>query len=191
MMTHGYNGSQVLFRQAKARALAAQRFAREAAEEESAGRTGMERRQRERDAVIATVILAQGAAEGYVNWVYLQAGIPPSGTWIDRWRGLRNAAARLGRDDKIGLPKEHKDLFNELDAWRNFLLHGDEKARESLHKALASQGLAGQAVEVELFDGVYALNVMDRVDAACRWAEARTGISAPAVRGAWVAADEC
>ncbi|WP_328900627.1 hypothetical protein OHR86_12415 [Streptomyces sp. NBC_00441] len=141
--------------------------------------------------MIATVILAQGAAEGYVNWVFLQAGVAPSGTWIGRWGALRHAAAKLGRDGEIGLPKAHRSFFNELDAWRNFLLHGDAKARESLRKALSAQQLSVQAAEVELLDCAYALNVMDRVDAACRWAEERTGIPAPAARGAWVAADEC
>jgi hypothetical protein len=126
-MTHGYNGSQVLFRQAKARALAARRFAREADQEQAEGRSGIERRQREKDAVIATLVLSQGAGEAYVNWVFLRAGVTPSGTWIDRWGGLRNAARELGRDDKFGLPRDHRKFFNELDAWRNYLLHGARK----------------------------------------------------------------
>ncbi|MER5357830.1 hypothetical protein [Streptomyces sp. NPDC002785] len=111
MTTHGYNGSHVLFRQAKARALAAQRFAEEAAQKRVVGDSDMERRQRERGAVIATVILAQGAAEGYVNWVFLQAGVTGSGTWIDRWAGLRNAAAALRREHKFGLEKERRNFF--------------------------------------------------------------------------------
>ncbi|MCH0561503.1 hypothetical protein [Streptomyces sp. MUM 16J] len=190
-MTHGYNGSQVLFRQAKARALAARRFAREADQEQAEGRSGIERRQREKDAVIATLVLAQGAGEAYVNWVYLQAGVTPSGTWIDRWGGLRNAARELGRDDKFGPPREHRKFFNELDAWRNYLLHGDEKARKSLHQALKAQDGTDLTNETDLLDGAYAASVMDRAEAAFRWAEQQTGIQAPFLDGAWVAFDEC
>ncbi|WP_162602874.1 hypothetical protein [Streptomyces sp. CS090A] len=191
MATHGYNGSQVLFRQAKARALAAQSFAKEAEQKQAVGPSGTERRQRERDAVIATVVLAQGAAEGYVNWVFLQAGVTATGTWIDRWAGLRNAAAKLGRESQFGLEKEHRNFFNELDAWRNFLLHGDERSRESLHKAIAARGSTQPGGEVDLLTAAYASTVMAKVEAACRWAQEKTGIPAPATQGAWVSPDEC
>ncbi|MDP5315295.1 hypothetical protein [Streptomyces poriferorum] len=191
MTTHRYDGSQVLFRQAKARSLAAQRFAREAEQEQAAGSSGMERKQRERDAVIATLILAQGAAEGYANWVFLQADVTPSGTWIDRWCGLRNAASSLGRDDKFGLPKEHRAFFEELDAWRNYLLHSDEKSRNSLRRALEVQGHTDISTEVDLLDGAYAVSVMEKTEAACRWAEPRIGVPAPFSHGAWVETDEC
>ncbi|WLQ35364.1 hypothetical protein P8A18_18905 [Streptomyces castrisilvae] len=93
--------------------------------------------------MIATLVLAQGAAEGYANWVFLQADVTPSGTWIDRWCGLRNAASSLDRDDKSGLPKEHRTFFEELGAWRNYLLHSDAKSRNSLRRAEASFRGAG------------------------------------------------
>jgi hypothetical protein len=77
MTTYDYDGSQVLFRQAKARSAAARRFAQQADAEQATGGNGMERRQREKDAVIAALILAQGAAEGYANWVHIQAAFRP------------------------------------------------------------------------------------------------------------------
>ncbi|MGW6202215.1 hypothetical protein ACWF9B_00960 [Streptomyces sp. NPDC055089] len=190
-MTHGYNGSQVLFRQAKARALAARRFAIEADQEQAEGRSGIERRQRENDAVIATLVLAQGAGEAYVNWVFLQSGVTPSGTWIGRWGGLRTAARGLGRDDNFGLPSEHRRFFNALDAWRNYLLHGDKKARTSLRRALEAQGTTDLTNETDLLDSAYAASVMDRAEAAFRWAEEHTGIQAPFLDAAWIAFDEC
>ncbi|WP_146610474.1 MULTISPECIES: hypothetical protein [unclassified Streptomyces] len=190
-MTHGYNGSQVLFRQAKARAIAARRFVGEADQEQAEGRSGIERRQREKDAVIATLVLAQGAGEAYVNWVFLQAGVRPSGTWIDRWGGLRNAARELGRNNKFGLPSEHRRFFNELDAWRNYLLHGDERSRKSLRQALEAQGRTDLTNETDLLDSAYAALVMDRAEAAFRWAEQQTGIQAPFLDGAWAAFEEC
>ncbi|NJP25386.1 hypothetical protein FLW53_14535 [Microbispora sp. SCL1-1] len=140
--------------------------------------------------MISTLILAQGAAEGYVNWVFLQAGLTPNGTWIDRWSGLRNAARALGRDDRFGLPQEHRKFFNELNAWRNYLLHGDEKARKALHEALEAQGRTDLASEIDILDSAYATSVMTRVESAFRWAEQHSGVQAPFLNGAWVALDE-
>ncbi|QIY68931.1 hypothetical protein HEP84_06675 [Streptomyces sp. RLB1-33] len=119
------------------------------------------------------------------------AGVTPSGTWIDRWGGLRNAARELGRDDKFGVPGEHRKFFSELDAWRNYLLHGDEKARKSLHQALEAQGRTDLTNETDLLDSTYAASVMGRAEAAFRWAEQQKGIQAPFLDGAWVAFDEC
>jgi hypothetical protein len=190
-VTKQYNGSQVLFRQAKARSLAAARFAQTADAEQAAGLSGMERRQRERDAAINTVIMTQAAAEGYANWVFLQAGIETgNGTWISRWNGLRNATLALGRDGNVGVPKVHKDFFNELDAWRNYLLHGDDRARESLRRALENQERTYTENEIELLDSAYAASVVERAEAAFRWAQNATGVAAPFVDGAWVAPDE-
>lgn len=75
-MTYGHDGSQVLFRQAKAPSAAARRFQQQADEQQAAGSSGAERRQREKDAVITTLILVQAAAEGHASPVRIQAGIP-------------------------------------------------------------------------------------------------------------------
>ncbi|WP_370102577.1 hypothetical protein [Streptacidiphilus sp. MAP12-20] len=190
-MTTEYNGSQVLFRQAKARSLAAGRMAQQADEEMAAGRSGMERRQRERDAAMNVVIMTQAAAEAYVNWVFMQAKVAPgNGTWISRWRGIPRAAEALGRDRKCGLPSEHSDFFNELDAWRNFLVHGDSRAMEALKSALENQGRQSPGHPVELLDSSYAASIVERAEAAFGWAQGATGITAPSGAGAWVAFDE-
>ena len=47
--------------------------------------------------MIAALILARGAAEGYANWVHIQAGIPAKGRWVERWMNLPAAARALGR----------------------------------------------------------------------------------------------
>ncbi|MGC5006681.1 hypothetical protein [Streptomyces sp. DT203] len=99
-------------------------------------------------------------------------------------------ASQLGQDDKFGLPKEHRTFFNKLDAWRNYLLHSDEKSRESLRRALEGQGHTDQVSEINLLDSAYAVSTMDKTEAACRWAEALTGIPASFLLGAWVATDE-
>jgi hypothetical protein len=200
-MTHGYDGSQVLFRQAKARWSAARRFARQAGEEEAAGGNGMERRQRERDAVIATLILAQGAAEGYANWVHIQAGIPAKGSWVERWKNLPAAARALGRPaqaeadgqlTEATLSSAHEEFLNQLGAWRNFLLHADARARDRLHEQLSENGdLAPGEHEITLLTADLAEKTLIRSDEIFRWAQRLTAVQAPFLDHAWVAADEC
>ena len=87
-----YNSSQVMFRRAQACAADAARHADRAATEIRSGLSGAEPRQRERDSVIETVILSQAAAESYVNWIYLQAGISAQEYILDR--PLGRAASR-------------------------------------------------------------------------------------------------
>ena len=77
VMTHRYNGSQVLFRRAVACSAAARDQAERAAQEIAGGGNGMEPQQRARDAAIETVVLAQAAAESYINWIYVETGAKP------------------------------------------------------------------------------------------------------------------
>jgi hypothetical protein len=188
-MTHRYNGSQVLFRRAQACSLAAKRHADQAGKEIEGGHPGVEPRQRETDAVIETVILTQAAAESYVNWIYLQAGVEPrSSSWIPRWGGLRTVAQHLGRGGS-NLPSEHRRFFDEVNAWRNYLLHGDEKARSALLRALTAQGrrnLTDEAEVIGILDSDYAAAIITRADAAFRWAAQQTGSQPPFTRGAWI-----
>lgn len=200
-MTYDYDGSQVLFRQAKARSLAARRSAQQAEVEEAAGGNGMERRQREKDAVIATLVLAQGAAEGYANWVHIKAGIPPKdSSWVKRWKNLPAAARALGRPtqaevngqpEEVTLSSAHEDFLNRLGAWRNFLLHADARARDRLHDQLSENGdLAPGEHEITLLTADLAETTLIRSDEIFRWAERLTAVQAPFLDHAWVSPDE-
>ena len=199
-MTYDYDGSQVLFRQAKARSAAARRFAQQANAEQATGGNGMERRQRERDAVIAALILAQGAAEGYANWVHIQAGIPAKGSWVERWKNLPAAASALGRPaqaeadgqrTEVTLSSAHEEFLNQLGAWRNFLLHADTKARDRLHDLLSKNGdLASGEHEITLLTADLAETILIRSDEIFRWAQHLTAVQAPFLDHAWVASDE-
>jgi len=196
-MTYSYDGSQVLFRQAKARAIAARRFAQQADQAEAIGSSGMERRQRERDAVISAIVLTQAAAESYANWVHIQADVTPPRTWIERWKHLPTAARALGRPAQtttdagpveITLSDEQEELLKELGAWRNFLLHADARARDRLRELL---DLASEQTEVDLLTADLAESLVGRAEELFRWAQRLTGINAPFLDHAWVAPDEC
>lgn len=190
-MTYDYDGSQVLFRQAKARSLAARRFTKEAAEEQGRGRSGIERKQRERDAVIVTVVLTQAAAEGYANWVHIQAGTSANGSWVNRWEELPAADEAMGRPAGPALSAEQRDFLNLLGAWRNALLHADTRARDRLHALLTSTGaLDAGTSEIDLLTADLAESVVKRADELFRWAQGITGIQAPFLDHAWVAEDE-
>lgn len=191
-MTYDYAGQQVLFRQAKARTVAARRFARQAGEAETLGQSGVERRQRERDAVITALILTQGAAEGYVNWIHLEAGtkVTRQDGWIRRWEKIVAAAADLGRSTDFTLGDDQRDFLMELGAWRNYLLHADAKARERLRERLTGNNNAGVSPP-ELLTAEFAESIIRTADQLFRWAEARTGVQAPFLDAAWIASDEC
>ncbi|MDV9168593.1 hypothetical protein R6V09_00345 [Streptomyces sp. W16] len=190
-MTYDYDGSQVLFRQAKARSLAARRFTKEAAEERERGRSGIERKQRERDAVIVTVVLTQAAAEGYANWAHIQAGTSANGTWVNRWETLPAAAEAIGRPAGSPLSAERRDFLNLLGAWRNALLHADARARDRLHDLLTSTGaLTSGTSEIDLLTADLAEAVVKRADELFRWAQDLTSIQAPFLDHAWIAGDE-
>jgi hypothetical protein len=199
-MAYDYDGSQVLFRQAKARSAAARRFAQQASAEQATGGNGMERRQRERDAVIAALVLAQGAAEGYANWVHIQGGIPAKGSWVQRWKNLPAAARALGRPAQaeadgqltdVTLSSAHEEFLNQLGAWRNFLLHADAKARDRLRDLLSENGgLAPGEHEITLLTADLAETTLIRSDEIFRWAQRLTAVQAPFLDHAWMASDE-
>ncbi|WP_049571386.1 hypothetical protein [Streptomyces sp. SBT349] len=190
-MIYDYDGSQVLFRQAKARALSARRFAKDAAEEQARERSGIERRQRERDAVIVTVALTQAAAEGYANWVHIQAGTEDNVSWVKRWEELPTAAEAMGRPAGSVLSTEKREFLNLLGAWRNALLHADARARDRLHEMLTSTGaLTSVTSEIDLLTADLAESVVKKADELFRWAQNLTSIQAPFLDHAWVAEDE-
>lgn len=193
--THDYDGSQVLFRYAKARVAAARRFAAEVKQEQELGGSGSERRQRERDAVITVLILTQGAAESYANWVHLKArtSLKFGHSWIERWEMLPDTVAKMcnqGEQGEFVLSEEHHAFLKVLGAWRNFLLHADAHARKRLRKLLADDLSEGTS-ERDLLTADFAETVLQKAEQIFRWAERNTGVQAPFLDLAWVAADEC
>jgi hypothetical protein len=193
VMVYDYAGHQVLFRQAKARAMAARRFATQADLALSEGRSGVERQQRERDAVISVLILTQGAAEGYANRVHLEActTITIKDTWIRRWEKIADAAGHLDRPTDFALNDDQRGFLTDLGAWRNYLLHADAKACERLYSRLVAVGSLDEATSpVDLLTADLAETIIHKADRLFRWAEDKTGIQAPFLDAAWVAPDE-
>lgn len=202
-MTDNYNGSQVLFRMAKARAISAKKFAAQADSEIAQGGNGMERRQRERDAVIAVLVFTQGAAEAYSNWVHLEAqrkiehsedpqslSYSPGRSWIDHWETLPAAAEVLDRPGRAALSAEHKAFLERLGAWRNYLLHADRKARDRLLGQIAPDTDPETVSVPDLLTADRAHQVLTDIEPVFGWAQDVTGIQAPFLAGAWVAFDE-
>jgi hypothetical protein len=188
---HRYNGSEVMFRRARACSLDAHQQAQLVAAERGNGLNGIEPAQREKDAVIETIILAQAAAESYVNWIFIQADVKPvSSSWLGRWGGLHRVGEALGRTVEY-LPSEHNRFFKELNAWRNYLVHGDEKAYNVLRSALmmSGNGEPGDARDViDRLDSGLASAVIQRARSAFTWAAGQTGINAPSA--SWLSPTE-
>jgi len=188
---HRYNGSEVMFRRASACSLAAHQQAERATAERGNGLSGMEPAQREKDAVIETIILAQAAAESYVNWIFIQANVQPvSSSWLGRWGGLHRVGEALGRTVQY-LPSEHNRFFRDLKAWRNYLVHGDEKAYNALRSELTMSvnDEPGDAREViDRLDSGLASGIVQRARAAFTWAAGQTGINAPSA--SWLSPTE-
>ncbi len=120
-----------------------------AAEHLSTGRN--ERRLREVDAAVETIVLAQAACEGWIHAAYRLAGIdPPQGGWIARWQAAPQAICGPNARD---LDTKTVEILGWLSRWRNYLVHDDAQARERLHQYIApgsevEQLTAGMATEV-------------------------------------------
>ena len=84
-------------------------------------------------------------------------------------------------------------VLQGLNAWRNYLVHGDEKARTALRAALKAQGhgdFADDAEVISLLSSDYAATVIERAEAAFILAVHHTGVQAPFPRGAWISPSE-
>ncbi|MQA35941.1 hypothetical protein [Modestobacter roseus] len=116
----------MLYRRACATAYQARKRATEAAE---TGR--FERRLRELDAAVETVVLAQAAAEGWIHRAYHLAEVEPRGAggWVARWEAAPRAIGGPGTRD---LDAETVRTLRWLSTWRNYLVHDDARARERL-----------------------------------------------------------
>ena len=153
--------STIVYRRAVATSRRAQRMA---AEHEETNRT--ERRLREIDAVLETIVLTQAACEGWIYFAYLHTQVEPEkgGCWVKRWID----APRLICDPRRApcqpptreLDQTTIDALRRLSAWRNFLLHGDDRAREKLAKVV------DQDPDVRLLTAALAEQTIDWADHA-------------------------
>jgi hypothetical protein len=151
-----------------------------------------ERRLREIDAVIETIVLAQAACEGWIYGAYRRTGVTPAcgGGWVQRW--VDAPLLICDRQMEPSQPTRPLDETTEqslrrLSTWRNFLLHGDERAQRNLHRLVP----AGH--EAEHLVASFAEDVIVEVDAAFTDAGSLLGVhGTPGLHSAflWVAPDE-
>jgi len=145
----------MLYRRACAMAHQAGRRAAQSVETGS-----QERRLREIDATVETIVLAQAAAEGWIHWAYRIAGIEPSCRgWIPRWQ---EAPRVIAGAETRHLEEETLETLRWLNAWRNFLVHNDSMARQRLAR------LVPPGSEVDLLTARTAEAVISRMDDAFR-----------------------
>lgn len=122
-----YRPAVVLFRIA----VAASKRARARSHEYKAKRDG-ERRNREIDACVETIILTQGALEAAIHQELREHGVSLAGrrTWVGRWVvGVAEIATKRNRPADFTFPAELKVELDRLSAWRQFFVHGDRSAR--------------------------------------------------------------
>jgi hypothetical protein len=175
-----FDGSQVLYRLAFASGMRAA-----ARQGEAVGAGGdMERSARSFDALIEAVVLLQASAEAWINRLYETNGGAAHGDgWRSRWAGIGHIAKALDRPQR-SISSGSSDLLDEISVLRNYLMHGDERAKQRLEDWGDGRDLH-DILTVEFVTGLF-----QRAEAL--WAEARTiaGIQTPSTDRAWVADDE-
>lgn len=125
-MSSDYNAAPVLYR--RARAAAARAGATKAGDKSWAANP----QAREADDCIIAIVLAHAAIETSWHWEQIQAGVPPH-RWFDEFEeALRVVARSSGRSEPPPIDAELKEAALDLFAWRNFLQHGDARARRRL-----------------------------------------------------------
>lgn len=150
-----------------------------------AERSSNERRLRMIDAVMETIILSEAAAEGWIYAAYRLAGAKPRGRgWRECWtQAPKTIAGQEARD----LDNATVETLDWLSAWRNFLVHDDDRARQRL----AAFVPAGS--EIDHLTAEMAREVITRLDAAFTDIGSLIGfrtLSAPNSAFLWVAHDE-
>jgi hypothetical protein len=136
------------------RACATAHQARERATE--AAQTGHhERRLRELDAVVETVVLAQAAAEGWIHRAYHLADVEPHGAggWVARWEAAPRAIVGPRTRD---LDAETVGTLRWLSTWRNYLVHDDARARLRLHASGIDAGGEAAHLTADMAEAVIA-----------------------------------
>lgn len=126
-MTPGpFNPFGVLFRKARATAERARRIA--------SGQLPVSAnpKQREADETVVTIVLAHAAVESAWNWEQGRQNITGNRWPKDFEKALAQVAADRDRPPPVGLDPGVDQRLQRLNAWRNFLQHGDERSRNNL-----------------------------------------------------------
>jgi hypothetical protein len=153
--------STIVYRRAVATRRRAQRMAAEFEETNS-----MERRLREIDAVLEIIVLAQAACEGWIYFAYRHTKVEPGRDrgWVQRWidapRLICDPRRSAGQPPTRGLEQATIEALRRLSAWRNFLLHGDDRAREKLGEVIQ------QEPDARLLTAALAEQIIDWADHA-------------------------
>jgi hypothetical protein len=165
-------------------------------QERAAGLSGLERRARERDAVISTVVLVQASVEAFINWTHIQAAhTVNSMNFTKRAEAVTTSAAILNPvAEAFAWSEAENDFFTELTKWRNFLGHSSATSRDWLRELLVSRGEvpdgASDSQMVELLTATLAARFVDTARTLMARAAGVTGTGAPFSNGAWHAPDE-
>ncbi|WP_330242614.1 hypothetical protein [Streptomyces sp. NBC_00525] len=193
---HDVDLAQVMFRKADLESQRAAVYAEQVEQEHAAGLSGLERRARERDAVISTVVLVQASVEAFINWTHIQAGqTVTSMKFKERAEAVTASVAILDPAAEVFAWSEaENDFFTELTKWRNFLGHSSPSSRDWLRDLLVSRGEvpdgASDSQMVELLTAPLAARFVDTARTLMARAAGATGTSAPFSDGAWHAPDE-
>jgi hypothetical protein len=145
-----------------------------------------ERRLREMDAVMETIILTQAAAEGWIHHAYREAEVqaPLRTNWRARWA---IAPALIVGEGVRSLEPETVESLEWLSAWRNYLAHDDDQARARI------ANFVPPGTEAEQLTATLARQVIDRMDRAFGDIGSIIGFkvgAAPNSAALWVASDE-
>ncbi|MFE5709602.1 hypothetical protein ACFQ7J_02050 [Streptomyces sp. NPDC056501] len=194
---HDVDLAQLMFRRADVESRRAAMYAAQADQERSAGLSGLERRTRERDAAIATVVLVQASVEAFINWAHIRAGNTVSSMkFKDRANKLPESASRLRPSaESFAWTDDEQTFFTELTKWRNFLGHASPTSRDWLRDLLVERGdipdeETTDSQIMELLTAALAERFVDTARTLMTRAATATGTSAPFSFGAWHAPDE-
>lgn len=185
-----------MFRRADIESRRAAAYALQAEQERAGGLSGLERRARERDAVIATVVLVQAAVEAFINWTHIQAGNTLTAmNFTVRAEAITASAAVLAPDaEPFAWSPTESTFFTELTKWRNFLGHASPTSRDSLRKVLVERGEvpagASDSQMMDLLTAPMAARFVDTARTLMARAARTTHTTAPFSTGAWHAPDE-
>lgn len=150
--TESYNPSGVLFR----RAVQASKKCKTHANGES---SSIEPRAREIDECILVIVLLHAALETSWYWEFNFLGLEQANWPGDFFNGIGLKKLAVGRNRPAeDFPKDLRKFVKELSAYRNFLQHGDKKARDKL----SSLGIGNDIPNV--FDADLAQSLVSSAD---------------------------
>ncbi|MER7952390.1 hypothetical protein ABTY59_33860 [Streptomyces sp. NPDC096079] len=193
---HDVDLAQVMFRRADVESRRAAMYAEQAEQERAGGLSGLERRARERDAVISTVVLVQASVEAFINWAHIRAAnTVDSMRFMKRAKEVTASAAILNpRAEAFAWSESENAFFTELTKWRNFLGHSSPTSRDWLRDLLVERGEVPEGASdsqiMDLLTAPLAARFVDTARSLMARAAGATGTGAPFSHGAWHAPDE-